>query len=164
MPITLALFDMAATTVDDTIDGRPLVLQSFEDSLNAVHVTVPWEVLNAQRGKDKMEVFRTLLASHGGFQGEALEQTAQRLLEHFTAQLLRNVERLREMPGAAALGSRAAGLAGDPRVCGPPAGGLAGYMKALNQTTRDSYMRISVHRWVACAMRTKRGGARQSCA
>ena len=100
MPITLALFDMAATTVDDTINGRPLVLQSFDDSFNTVHVTVPWEVLNAQRGKDKLEVFRTLLASHGGLQGEALEQTAQRLLEHFTAQLLRNVERLREMPGA----------------------------------------------------------------
>jgi phosphonatase-like hydrolase len=102
MLITLALFDMAATTVDDTIDGRPLVLQSFDDSFNAVHVTVPWEVLNAQRGKDKMEVFRSLLASHGGLQGDALEQTAQRLLEHFTAQLLRNVERLREMPGATA--------------------------------------------------------------
>ena len=55
MPITVALFDMAATTVDDTINGRPLVLQSFEDSLNAVHVTVPWDVLNAQRGKDKMD-------------------------------------------------------------------------------------------------------------
>jgi phosphoglycolate phosphatase len=100
MPITLALFDMAATTVDDTINGRPLVLQSFADSFNAAHVTVPWDVLNAQRGKDKMEVFRTLLASHGGLQGDALEQTAQRLLEHLTAQLLRNVERLREMPGA----------------------------------------------------------------
>ena len=99
MPITLALFDMAATTVDDTIDGRPLVLQSFADSLNVAHVTVPWDVLNAQRGKDKMEVFRTLLAGYGGLQ-DALEQTAQRLLEHFTAQLLRNVERLREMPGA----------------------------------------------------------------
>ena len=100
MPITLALFDMAATTVDDTINDRPLVLQSFEDSFNAAHVIVPWEVLNAQRGKDKMEVFRALLASHGGLQGDALEQTAQRLLEHFTAQLLRNVARLHEMPGA----------------------------------------------------------------
>src|SRR5215510_13641098 len=28
MPITLALFDMAATTVDDMINGRPLVLQA----------------------------------------------------------------------------------------------------------------------------------------
>jgi phosphoglycolate phosphatase-like HAD superfamily hydrolase len=31
-----------------------------------------------------------------------LERTAQDLLQHFTAQLLRNVERLREMPGATA--------------------------------------------------------------
>src|SRR5215510_13085304 len=97
MPITLALFDMAATTVDDMINGRPLVLQSFEDSFNAAHVTVPWDVLNAQRGKDKMEVFRTLLASHGGLQGADLEPIAQRLLEYFTAKLLCNVERLCEM-------------------------------------------------------------------
>src|SRR5207245_8725751 len=95
-----ALFDMAATTVDDTINGRPLVLQSFEDSFNAAHVLIPWDVLNAQRGKDKMEVFRILLASHGGLQGEALEQTAKRLLEHFTAQIMLNDERLCEKTGA----------------------------------------------------------------
>jgi phosphonatase-like hydrolase len=100
--MTLALFDMAATTVDDTIDGRPLVLQSFADSFDVARVPVPWDVLNAQRGKDKHEVFRTLLASHGGLHGDTLEHTAQRLLDLFTAQLLRNVERLREMPGATA--------------------------------------------------------------
>ncbi len=102
MPIILALFDMAATTVDDTIDGRPLVLQSFADSFHTAHVTVPWETLNTQRGKDKMEVFRTLLASHGGLHGDRLEQTAQHLLDLFTAQLLRHVDQLREMPGATA--------------------------------------------------------------
>src|SRR5262245_24362183 len=102
MCMTLALFDMAATTVDDTIDGRPLVLQSFADSFDVAQVPVPWDVLNAQRGKDKREVFRTLLASHGGLHGDTLEHTAQRLLDLFTAQLLRNVERLREMPGATA--------------------------------------------------------------
>src|SRR5215471_16974537 len=100
MALTLALFDMAATTVDDTIDGCPLVLQSFADSFHTVHVPVPWEVLNAQRGKDKLEVFRTLLASHGGLHGETLEQTAQGLLTHFTGQLLRNIKQLRAMPGA----------------------------------------------------------------
>ncbi len=100
MRIRLALFDMAGTTVDDTIDGRPLVLQSFADTFDAAHVIVPWEVLNGQRGRDKLEVFRTLLASHGGLHGEELENTSRRLLDLFTAQLLRNVERLREMPGA----------------------------------------------------------------
>lgn len=100
MSITLAMFDMAATTVDDTIDGCPLVLQSFADSFAHAQVTVPWEVLNAQRGKDKREVFQTLLASHGGVHGAALEQTTKELLDYFTARLLAHVTRLREMPGA----------------------------------------------------------------
>jgi phosphonatase-like hydrolase len=94
------MFDMAATTVDDTIAGRPLVLQSFAESFAAVQLTIPWEELNAQRGKDKLEVFRTLLASYGGLCEAPLEHTAQELLQYFTAQLMRNVERLREMPGA----------------------------------------------------------------
>ncbi|MGE3540725.1 MAG: HAD family hydrolase [Candidatus Tectimicrobiota bacterium] len=102
MPITLALFDMAATTVDDTIAGRPLVLQSFADSFAAAGVSVPWELLNAQRGKDKFEVFHTLLASHGGLQGAQLQHITRTLLAHFTAQLLANVPYLREMPGATA--------------------------------------------------------------
>src|SRR4030095_1135825 len=35
---------------------------------------------------------------------------------------------------------------------------------ALNQTTRDSYTRISGHSWVACAVRTKRDSATYPCA
>jgi phosphoglycolate phosphatase len=100
MPMTLTMFDMAATSVDDTIAGRPLVLQSFAESFAAVQVRVPWEELNAQRGKDKLEVFRTLLASYGGLHGTSLEHTTQELLQYFTAQLLRNIKRLQEMPGA----------------------------------------------------------------
>ena len=100
MPLALALFDMAATTVDDMIDGRPLVLQTFADCFAAVHVAVPWEVLNDQRGKDKLQVFRSLLASHGRLHSTTLEATAQELLRQFTACLLQNVERLRAMPGA----------------------------------------------------------------
>lgn len=100
MTLKLALLDMAATTVDDTIDGCPLVLQSFADSFRLAGITLPWEVLNAQRGKDKVEVFRSLLASEKGVAGEALAQMTQHLLTHFTEQLLRNVSRLREMPGA----------------------------------------------------------------
>jgi phosphonatase-like hydrolase len=94
------MLDMAATTVDDTIDGCPLVLHSFAESLAIAGVVVPWEVLNAQRGKEKWEVFHTLLASHGGLRGEVLEHTPQTLLHDFTTRLLHNVARLRAMPGA----------------------------------------------------------------
>jgi phosphonatase-like hydrolase len=94
------MFDMAATTVDDTVAGRPLVLQSFAESFAAARITVPWEALNAQRGKDKLEVFRTFLATYGGLRHAALESTAQELLQGFTTRLLDNVERLQEMPGA----------------------------------------------------------------
>lgn len=100
MSIILAMFDMAATTVDDTIDGRPLVLQSFADSFATAHVSVPWEVLNAQRGKDKQQVIQTLLARYRDLCGTALAQTAEAVLQDFTTRLLQNVERLREMPGA----------------------------------------------------------------
>lgn len=100
--ITLALFDMAATTVDDTIDGRPLVLQSYAEILSNAQIHVPWDILNAQRGKDKLEAFRTLLADYGGLRGDTLEQTAYSMVEQLTGRLLRNVERLREMPGASA--------------------------------------------------------------
>jgi phosphonatase-like hydrolase len=102
MSITLAMFDMAATTVDDTIDGRPLVLQSFADSFATAGVSVPWEVLNAQRGKDKRQVFQTLLARYRGLCGTVLAQATQDLLRDFTTRLLHNVERLHEMPGASA--------------------------------------------------------------
>jgi len=102
MSIKLALFDMAGTTVDDVIDGRPLVLQSFADTFEAAHVCVPSDLLNGLRGKDKLEVFRTVLASRAGLGGEALDTASGHLLELFTAKLLCNVERLREMPGAVA--------------------------------------------------------------
>lgn len=98
--LKLALLDMAATTVNDTIDGRPLVLQTFADCFAAVDVGVSWDILNAQRGQDKRWVFQSLLASHGGLQGERLEATTERLLQQFTAQLLQNVSRLEAMPGA----------------------------------------------------------------
>src|SRR5256885_13431117 len=42
--------------------------------------------------------------------------------------------------------------------------GIAGIHNRLNQTTKGSYTRISVHPWVACAMRTKRGSDRYPCA
>jgi len=58
--IRLAVFDMAGTTVDDLVDGVPLVLKSYRDAFEAHGVHVPMEVLNEQRGRDKWTVINEL--------------------------------------------------------------------------------------------------------
>jgi phosphonatase-like hydrolase len=66
--IKLAVFDMAGTTVDDLVDGVPLVLKCYDDAFKAHGVTVPMEVLNEQRGRDKWTVIREL----GGEKAESI--------------------------------------------------------------------------------------------
>ena len=66
--IRLAVFDMAGTTVDDLVDGVPLVLKCYDDAFRAHGVSVPMEVLNEQRGRDKWTVIREL----GGEKAESI--------------------------------------------------------------------------------------------
>jgi phosphonatase-like hydrolase len=90
--IRLAIFDMAGTTVDDVIDGVPLVLKSYDDAFRSFGITIPMNVLNAQRGRDK----RVVISEFGGSHADAI-------YEHFEKQLLANVARLREINGVSAL-------------------------------------------------------------
>lgn len=87
--LRLVVFDMAGTTVDDVIDGVPLVLRSYDDAFRSCGVVVSMEVLNEQRGRDK----RTVIGELGG--GDAEEIYAR-----FNAALLANADRVKEVPGA----------------------------------------------------------------
>ena len=87
--IRLAVFDMAGTTVDDRVDGLPLVLKSYDDALRSHGVVVPMEVLNAQRGRDKWTVIKEL----GG-------DKAEEIYKDFIAVLRENTERVCEVKGA----------------------------------------------------------------
>jgi len=89
MRLKLVVFDMAGTTVDDRIDGVPLVLRSYDDALRRHGVEVPMEVLNEQRGRDKWTVIREL----GG-------EDAEKIYSHFNDALLSNVDKVREIRGA----------------------------------------------------------------
>jgi phosphoglycolate phosphatase len=89
MGLRLVVFDMAGTTVDDRIDGVPLVLRSYDEAFRSRGVEVPMAVLNEQRGRDKWTVIREL----GG--GDAEE-----IYSHFNAVLLANADRVREVQGA----------------------------------------------------------------
>jgi len=87
--LEMVVFDMAGTTVDDRIDGVPLVLKSYDDAFRRHGVEVPMEVLNEQRGRDKWTVIREL----GG-------EEAEEIYSHFNATLLDNTDRVTEVQGA----------------------------------------------------------------
>ena len=87
--LELVVFDMAGTTVDDVIDGVPLVLRSYDDALRRFGVEVPMEVLNEQRGRDKLTVIRELAGDR-----------AAEVFNAFVETLKENTGRVREMKGA----------------------------------------------------------------
>lgn len=88
MKLRLAVFDMAGTTVDDRVDGLPLVLKSYDDALRGHGVHVPMEVLNAQRGRDKWTVIKELGGEH-----------AEAIYDDFLEVLRANTERIKEIDG-----------------------------------------------------------------
>ena len=87
--IKLTVFDMGGTTVNDMVDGLPLVLKSYDDALRGQGVEVPMEVLNAQRGRDKWTVIKEL----GGDKAEAIYNA-------FIEVLMANIGKVREIEGA----------------------------------------------------------------
>lgn len=87
--IRLAVFDMAGTTVDDRVDGVPLVLKSYSDAFTAHGVHVPMEVLNEQRGRDKW----TVISELGG-------ENAPEIYRGFLATLNANTGKVKEVEGA----------------------------------------------------------------
>lgn len=87
--LRLIIFDMAGTTVDDEINGKPLVLKSYDDAFRKHGIEVPIDVLNEQRGKDK----RTVIEKFGG-------EKADEIYSFFTGVLLENISNVREIVGA----------------------------------------------------------------
>jgi phosphonoacetaldehyde hydrolase len=86
--IKLVVFDMAGTTVDDNIEGAPLVLKSYHDAFTRYGVKINYDTLNAQRGKDKLSVIKE-------FGGEKFED----IYNYFLEALIHNVDRVKEING-----------------------------------------------------------------
>jgi phosphonatase-like hydrolase len=79
---------MAGTTVDDRIDGLPLVLKSYDDAFRNHGVEVPMMVLNAHRGRDK----RKVISEIGG-------DKADEIYFDFIGFLKGNISEIMEMEG-----------------------------------------------------------------
>ena len=87
--LRLVIFDMAGTTVDDKIDGTPLVLKSYNDAFREHGIEVPMDTLNEHRGIDK----RTVIEKFGG-------EKANEIYSFFTRVLLENISNVKEIIGA----------------------------------------------------------------
>ena len=105
--IKVALFDMAATTVDDMVEkpgleGKlPLVISAYGDAFKKGGVEMPFDELNDCRGRDKIEVFKEKVAKYRtDLKPEEQEGLAQYLHDNeFVPALLSNVQYLKEIPG-----------------------------------------------------------------
>ena len=106
--IQVALFDMAATTVDDMVQKpgspiqKPLVLAAYEDAFSKGRVEMPYDELNMCRGRNKLEVFNEKIAKYR----EDLSLDDQQALaqslhdDHFVPSLLENVPYIGEVQGS----------------------------------------------------------------
>ncbi len=105
--IRFALFDMAATTVDDMVtkpgtdEKLPLVLAAYEDAFRQGGITMPYEELNMCRGRNKLEVFEEKVASYRkDLNPDQQKELAQTLHdEHFVPALLGNLDYIGEVSG-----------------------------------------------------------------
>jgi phosphonatase-like hydrolase len=93
--ITLVLFDMAGTTVDDRVGGNPLVIGATLRALGELGLELTPAQVSAQRGQEKQAMLRVLLDEAGA--DPALLDAAY---EGFLRELSAGLDGVSEMPGA----------------------------------------------------------------
>eukprot|EP00929_Paragymnodinium_shiwhaense_P104877 TRINITY_DN69679_c0_g1_i1.p2 TRINITY_DN69679_c0_g1~~TRINITY_DN69679_c0_g1_i1.p2 ORF type:complete len:261 (-),score=72.32 TRINITY_DN69679_c0_g1_i1:226-948(-) len=85
----LVVFDMAGTTVDDMVDGQPLVVAAFRAAFQ-VHdgSGITFEQANAVRGYEKKEALRRLLCATRSLDEDKVDaDEVEQLFKHFKVEL-----------------------------------------------------------------------------
>lgn len=86
--VELVVFDMAGTTVDDLVDGEPLVIAAFRAALKAHDGTeISFDQANAVRGYEKKDALRRLLASVRGESASTTDSEIDTLFDIFKKEL-----------------------------------------------------------------------------
>lgn len=93
--IRLAMFDMAGTTVNDVVEGYPLVIGATKRAFARHGIVLPVEWINAQRGREKKEMIAGLLRESGG-----PATLLERIYATFLAELERGLAAVTEIEGA----------------------------------------------------------------
>ena len=102
-PIQLAMFDMAGTTVNDKVDGSPLMVISMMRAFAKHGIAFSSDVINKHRGKQKSEAIQTLLKEVAEFSPANAERVGGNVYYDFLHELESNLSRISEIDGATEL-------------------------------------------------------------
>ena len=102
-PIQLAMFDMAGTTVNDKVDGYPLMVISMMRAFAKHGIELSPDVINKHRGKQKSEAIQTLLQEVVELSPTDAERVGDDVYRDFLHELESNLSRISEIDGATEL-------------------------------------------------------------
>ena len=102
-PIQLAMFDMAGTTVNDKVDGYPLMIISMMRAFAKHGLELTPDVINKHRGKQKSEAIQTLLREVAELSPTEVEHVADGVYREFLRELENNLSRISEIDGTTEL-------------------------------------------------------------
>ena len=102
-PIQLAMFDMAGTTVNDKVDGRPLMVISMIRAFAKHGIELAPDIINKHRGKQKSEAIQTLLREVAELAPADAERVGDGVYRDFLHELQSNLSSISEIDGATEL-------------------------------------------------------------
>ena len=102
-PIQLAMFDMAGTTVNDEVDGHPLMVISMMRAFAKHGIELAPDAINKHRGKQKSEAIQTLLKEAAELSPVDAEHLGDGVYRDFLHELESNLSSISEIDGATEL-------------------------------------------------------------
>ena len=102
-PIQLAMFDMAGTTVNDKVDGHPLMVISMMRAFAKHGIELAPNLINKHRGKQKSEAIQTLLREVAELSPADVERVGDGVYRDFLHELESNLSSISEIDGATEL-------------------------------------------------------------
>ena len=102
-PIQLAMFDMAGTTVNDKVDGHPLMVISMIRVFAKHGFELAPDLINKHRGKQKSEAIQTLLKEVAELAPADAERVGGGVYCDFLHELESNLSSISEIDGATEL-------------------------------------------------------------
>ena len=101
--IQLAMFDMAGTTVNDEVDGYPLMVISMMRAFAKHEIELAPDLINKHRGKEKLEAIQILLREVAELSPTDAERVGAAVYRDFLLELKSNLSSISEIDGATEL-------------------------------------------------------------